>query len=201
MPRFENSERTKAAVTGIVLAGGRGQRMGGVDKGLAPMGSHTMVELVIARFAPQVDELLIIANRNLERYRGFGHRVLSDAIADFAGPLAGLHRGMLDAANELVCTVPCDSPFLPTDLVDRLRQPVVDGDDLAVATTGGRQQPVFCLARRSLLPGLEHYLASGERRFGGWYAGLKVAAVPFDDDTAFVNINTEADLRALDRPR
>lgn len=201
MSRSENRNSPGFAVTGIVLAGGRGQRMGGADKGLELLESRPMVEFVIARFAPQVDELLIVANRNLERYGSFGHRVVSDAIGDFAGPLAGLHRGMREAANELVCTVPCDSPFLPADLVTRLRMPVEAGADLAVATTGGRQQPVFCLTRRSLLPQLESYLASGQRRFDGWYAALRTVAVSFDNDTAFANINTAAELRAFDKPR
>ncbi len=199
MSRSENGNIPGFGVTGIVLAGGRGQRMGGADKGLELLGTRPMVELVIARFAPQVDELLVIANRNLERYGSFGHRVVSDAIGDFAGPLAGLHRGMCEAANDLVCTVPCDSPFLPTDLVERLRTPVTSGADLAVATTGGKQQPVFCLCRRSLLPQLEAYLASGQRRFDAWYAALRMVAVSFDDDAAFANINTAAELRAFDQ--
>lgn len=187
-------------MTGIVLAGGRGLRMGGVDKGLAMLGARPMVQWVIERFAPQVEDLLIVANRNADRYASFGHRVVPDTIADFAGPLAGLHRGMLEAATALVCTVPCDSPFLPTDLVSRLRIPVMAGADLAVAATDGRQQPVFCLCRRSLLPLLEDYLASGQRRFDRWYAGLRASTVMFDDAAAFANINTPEELRALDNP-
>lgn len=196
MSRTENTDRP--GVTGIVLAGGRGQRMGGVDKGLVLLGSRPMVQRVIERFAPQVDELLIVANRNADRYAGFGHRVVPDAITDFAGPLAGLHRGMLEATTELVCTVPCDSPFLPADLVSRLRTPVMAGADLAVAAADARQQPVFCLCRRSLLPQLEAYLASGQRRFDAWYGALRAATVVFEDAAAFANINTPDELRTLD---
>ena len=107
-------------VTGVVLAGGQGRRMGGVDKGLKILRGKPMVEWVIERIAPQVHEVLINANQNLERYAAFGHRVIPDEIAGYAGPLAGLHRGLTEAANELVATVPCDSPFLPRDLVARL---------------------------------------------------------------------------------
>lgn len=196
---MSNPENIETAVTGIILAGGRGQRMGGVDKGLAMLGDRTMVERVIERFGPQVDELLIVANRNLDRYGSFGHRVVTDAIGDFAGPLAGLHRGMSEARHALVCTVPCDSPFLPVDLVERLRTPVLQGADLAVASASGRTQPVFCLCRRSLLPGLESYLASGQRRFESWFAALATAAVSFDDDAAFANINTPEELRAQEK--
>ena len=108
------------AVTGIVLAGGQGSRMGGVDKGLQPFRGRPMVAHAIERLEPQVDELLINANRNTDDYGRFGHRVIADEIAGFAGPLAGFERGLTHAAGALVATVPCDSPFLPRDLVARL---------------------------------------------------------------------------------
>ena len=109
-------------VTGVVLAGGQGSRMGGVDKGLRPFRGKPMVQHAIERFAPQVDEVLINANRNREAYAGFGYPVIADEIEGFAGPLAGFERGLAHARGELVVTVPCDSPFLASDLVKRLRQ-------------------------------------------------------------------------------
>ena len=118
-------------VSGIVLAGGLGRRMGGVDKGLQPLRGKAMVEHVLARLAPQVDDIVINANQNLERYAAFGHRVVSDRVGGFAGPLAGLHAGLEAIAHPLAVTVPCDSPFLPADLVARLRGHL-GANDLAV---------------------------------------------------------------------
>ena len=124
MPRSEPETRIPkpgtAKITGVILAGGQGRRMGNVDKGLQPLRGKPMVAWVIERFAPQIDEVLINANQNLERYAALGHRVIPDEIAGYAGPLAGLHRGLTEAAFELVATVPCDSPFLPRDLIARL---------------------------------------------------------------------------------
>src|SRR2546423_15039216 len=108
-------------ISGVILAGGLGRRMGGVDKGLQPLHGRAMVKHVLARLAPQVDEIVINANQNLERYAAFGHRVVSDCISGFAGPLAGLHAGLGAISHPLAVTVPCDSPFLPSDLVTRLR--------------------------------------------------------------------------------
>src|SRR6266481_9527870 len=108
-------------VSGMVLAGELGRRMGGVDKGLQPLHGKAMVQHVLARLAPQVDEIVINANQNLERYGAFGHRVVSDRVGGFAGPLAGLHAGLEAISQPLAVTVPCDSPFLPADLVARLK--------------------------------------------------------------------------------
>jgi len=181
-------------VTGIVLAGGQGRRMGGVDKGLQLLRGQPMVAGVLARLAPQVNEILINANQNLDVYARFGHRVVPDAIGGFAGPLAGLHAGLGEAAHELVVTVPCDSPFLPLDLVSRLRGALKE-NDLAVAMTGDQPHPVFSLARRSVLDHLSRFLAAGGRKIDAWYSTLEVAEVPFDDEAdAFRNINTRAEL-------
>lgn len=187
-------------VTGIVLAGGQGSRMGGVDKGLQPFRGRPMVAHAIERFAPQVDELLINANRNVEEYARFGHRVIADEIAGFAGPLAGFERGLAHASGELVATVPCDSPFLPADLVARLRAALQEAQaDLAVAKTGDQAHPVFCLMRRSVHASLGAFLASGQRKIDRWYAALRVCEVPFDDEAeAFLNINTRAELAQLE---
>jgi len=183
-------------ITGVVLAGGQGSRMGGVDKGLQPFRGKPMVEHVIERLGPQVDEILINANRNVATYREFGHRVVSDAISGFAGPLAGFERGLANAAGELVATAPCDSPFLPADLVARLRAGMEQASaDLAVARTGDQPHPVFCLMRRTVHTSLREFLGSGQRKIDRWYTALKVVEVPFDDEEqAFMNINTRGEL-------
>ena len=187
-------------ITGVILAGGQGRRMGGVDKGLQPLRGRPMVAWVIERFAPQVDEVLVNANQNLERYAAFGHRLIPDAIQGYAGPLAGLHRGLTEAQHELVATVPCDSPFLPPDLVARLNAALErERAEIAVARTGKQPHPVFCLCRKRVLPGLTEFLAAGGRKIDAWYAKLKVVEVSFDDqEAAFSNINTEDELRAFE---
>jgi len=159
-----------------------------------------MVQWVIERFAPQVDEVLVNANQNLETYEAFGYRVIPDAIGGFAGPLAGLHRGLTEARHELVATVPCDSPFLPVDLVPRLRSALDSHSaDLAVARTGAQAHPVFCLCRRGVLESLTTFLESGGRKIDAWYASLNVVEVAFDDEPdAFSNINTEAERRSFE---
>ena len=188
-------------VTGLVLAGGEGRRMGGVDKGLQPFRGRPMVAHVVERLAPQVDELLINANRNPEAYARFGHRVIADEIPGFAGPLAGFERGLAHAAGDLVATVPCDSPFLPADLVARLRERLeAAGAELAVARTGAQPHPVFCLMRRTVLPSLQAFLAAGERKIDRWYSRLAVEEVAFDDEAdAFLNINTREELGNLEK--
>jgi molybdopterin-guanine dinucleotide biosynthesis protein A len=188
-------------VTGVVLAGGQGSRMGGVDKGLQEFRGRPMVAHAIERLAPQVDELLVNANRNVEAYARFGHRVVSDEIAGFAGPLAGFERALAHASGDLVATVPCDSPFLPPDLVSRLRAALEsNGADLAVAKTGSQAHPVFCVMRRSLHASLRDFLASGQRKIDRWYASHKVVEVAFDDEAdAFANVNTRAELEDLAR--
>ena len=181
-------------ISGIVLAGGLGRRMGGVDKGLQPLHGRAMIEHVLTRLAPQVDEIVINANQNLERYGAFGHRVVPDRVSGFAGPLAGLHAGLAAVSQPLAVTVPCDSPFLPSDLVARLRQHL-GGNDLAVAKTGDQPHPVFALVRRSVAGNLEAFLAGGGRKIDAWYASLKTVEVAFDDEAdAFRNINTLEEL-------
>jgi len=183
-------------VTGIVLAGGQGRRMGGVDKGLQLLHGRPMVAAVLARFAPQVDEILINANQNLDAYAAFGHRVVPDAIGGFAGPLAGLHAALGAASHPFVLTSPCDSPFLPLDLCARL-QTALGGNDLAVAKTGDQPHPVFSLVRASVLDHLSKFLSSGGRKIDAWYSTLKVIEVPFDDEAdAFRNINTREELNS-----
>lgn len=183
-------------VTGVVLAGGQGRRMGTVDKGLQLLHGKPMVAAVLARLAPQVDEILINANQNLDSYAGFGHRVVPDAIGGFAGPLAGLHAGLSAASHPFVLTVPCDSPFLPLDLFSRLNEKL-DGNDLAVAKTGDQAHPVFVLVRSAVRQNLEDFLSGGGRKIDAWYASLKVVEVQFDDEAdAFRNINTRDELNS-----
>lgn len=186
-------------VTGLILAGGLGRRMGGRDKGLQPFRGKPMAAWAIERLAPQVDVLLINANQNLAAYAAFGYPVVPDRIAGFAGPLAGLHTGLLACETPLLVTAPCDSPFLPEDLVARLRAALeAAGADLAVARTGTQPHPVFSLVRREVLDGLTAFLEAGGRKVDAWYAALKVAEVPFADEIAFANINTLDELNQLE---
>lgn len=183
-------------ITGLVLAGGQGRRMGNVDKGFVQLAGRPLVAHVIDRLVPQVATLVINANRSAERYAAFGYPVVADAIGGFAGPLAGLHAGLATAATPFVVTSPCDSPFLPADLVVRLSaafdaRPI----DIAVARTFDQPHPVFALVRRSVLPHLAQFLDGGGRKIDAWYASLAVVEVSFDDEAdAFRNINTPAEL-------
>ena len=187
-------------ITGVILAGGRGSRMGSVDKGLKPLRGKPMVQWVAERFAPQVTEVLINANQNIDKYQTLGYKVIPDAIGGFAGPLAGLHRGLSEASHDLVATAPCDSPFLPTDLIARLSEALESaGAELTVAKTGDQPHPVFCLCRKSVLASLTQFLDGGGRKIDAWYAKLKIVEVLFDDQaSAFSNINTEEELRAFE---
>jgi len=184
------------AVTGVVLAGGLGRRMGGVDKGLQPLGGKPMVAWVIERLSPQVDQLIINANQNADAYGRFGYSVVADRVPGFAGPLAGLHAGLAVAAHPLVVTAPCDSPFLPQDLVERLRAELLAADaELAVARTFEQAHPVFSLVRREVLGHLTAFLEGGGRKIYQWYAELRTVEVAFDDQAeAFSNINTPDEL-------
>lgn len=187
-------------ISGVILAGGLGRRMGGTDKGLQELRGRPMVDWVAERLGAQVDELLINANQNLDRYGALGFAVVPDRIAGFVGPLAGLHAALSAATHPLVVTAPCDSPFLPTDLVARLQAALEAADaELAVAKTFDQAQPVFCLCRREVLPHLTSFLEGGGRKIDFWYATLKVVEVSFDDEAdAFENINTRDELARFD---
>jgi len=186
----------------VVLAGGRGLRMGGIDKGWIELAGRPLIAHVLARFAPQVGEVLISANRNIERYASLGYTVITDDVpGDFSGPLAGLRAALSHARVDLVCSVPCDSPMLPVDLVARLREALqATGAQLAVARTSDRIHPVFALYRRELRSTLDAYLAAGERTVQAWQKRQRSVEVSFDDvPRAFENINTPADLERLQR--
>ena len=183
--------------TGLILAGGQGRRMGGVDKGLQPLRDRPMVEWVLERLQPQVADIVINANQHRDAYARYGHPVVGDEIGGFAGPLAGLHAGLKCTTRPFILTVPCDSPFLPNDLQARLHAASIAANaDLAVAKTGDRSHPVFALVRSSVLPHLETFLQGGGRKIDAWYATLNVIEVSFDDEAdAFSNINTRDELR------
>jgi molybdenum cofactor guanylyltransferase len=182
-------------ITGIVLAGGLGRRMGSVDKGLQLLHGKPMVEHVLARLTPQVEAVVINANQNRDVYARFGHPVVGDEVSGFAGPLAGLHAGMKAAQHPFVVTVPCDSPFLPADLVARLKASL-GGNDIAVAKTADQAHPVFALVRQDVRDNLERFLQGGGRKIDAWYGALRFVEVPFDDEAdAFRNINTVEELK------
>jgi molybdenum cofactor guanylyltransferase len=188
-------------VTGLILAGGMGRRMGGVDKGLTLLDGRPLAAHVIERLAPQVGTLLINANRNPEAYRAYGYPVLADRIDGFVGPLAGLHAGLAACATPLLVSSPCDSPFLPLDLVARLHEALHRADSqLAVPRTSDGLQPAFALVRREVLADLAAYLDAGGRRMQAWFQQLRLATVDFPDDAAFGNINTPEELAAVSRP-
>jgi molybdopterin-guanine dinucleotide biosynthesis protein A len=192
------------SVTGLILAGGKGSRMGGVDKGLQAFRGKRLVDHVYERLAPQVGGILINANQNHDEYRTFGVRVVSDAIGGFAGPLAGFHAGLSISKRPFLASVPCDSPFLPEDLVERLYAKLDEsGAELAVAKTGDQPHPVFSLMRRGVLDHLGDFLKAGGRKIDAWYATLAVVEVVFDDEAAaFSNINTLEELQTWeDAPR
>lgn len=191
-------------ITGLILAGGRGSRMGGVDKGLQTFRGAPMVLHVIMRLQPQVGALMINANQNMGPYEGFGLPVWPDQLAGFEGPLAGLQTGLAQCDTEYLVSAPCDSPFLPQDLVQRLGDALTaQGADLAVAVTGegeSRQpHPVFALMKSTLLPHLTLFLQGGGRKIDAWYRSLNAVEVVFPDESAFRNINTLEELRKFER--
>jgi molybdopterin-guanine dinucleotide biosynthesis protein A len=191
---------TQAPITAIILAGGRATRMGGTDKGLVELAGRPMIAHVLAALAPQVERVLINANRNQARYAEFGHPVIADLDDGFLGPLAGLAAGLQAATTPLVLTAPCDCPLLPTDLVARLRAALAAADaEIAVPFDGERMQPVFALVRRELAGSLAGYLAGGDRKIDRWFAQHRLAQADFSDrPETFVNVNDPAERAALE---
>ena len=189
---------TPERITGLVLAGGLGRRMGGVDKGLSLLDGEPLVEHIIRRLAPQVGRLIINANQNHDTYAGFGYPVVGDRIEGHAGPLAGLEAGLAACTTPYLLTVPCDSPFLPADLVSRLAACLTaHRASIAVARTGEQLHPVFSLIRSDELPELQAFISAGGRRMEAWLRRLRWVPCPFDDcPEAFANINTPDELRA-----
>ena len=196
----------KKDITGLILAGGRGSRMGGVDKGLqmhrgAPMAMHALL-----RLGPQVGDMMINANRNLSAYESMGAPVWPDTLPDHAGPLAGFLTGLERCETPYLMTVPCDSPLFPDDLVRRLADALeAAGAEIAMAATregvGAQErlqvQPVFCLMNVNLLESLMRFTQSGQRKIDKWTAQHRCVEVPFDDAAAFTNANTREELHKL----
>jgi len=188
-------------VTGVILAGGRATRMGGVDKGLVQIGGRPMIAWVVDTLRSQVADVLINANRNHDSYRGFGCDVVDDGDSEFRGPLAGMVSGMRAARTPYIAVVPCDSPLLHGSLVQRLHDAArASGAPIAAAHDGDRLQPVFALLSCELLDDLAGYLDDGERKIDRWYARHGYESVDFSDVAeSFANINAPDDKRALER--
>ncbi len=195
-------------ITGLILAGGRGSRMGGVDKGLQPYRGLPLALHALLRLAPQVGSVMINANRNLAAYESFGVPVWPDADPDYAGPLAGFLAGLERCETPYLVTVPCDTPAFPDDLVARLAAALQAEDaELAMVRTppssdgepdAHRLQPVFCLMRSALMESLLRFVQGGGRKIDRWTAQHRCAVVDFDDAAAFFNTNTLDELRQLE---
>jgi molybdopterin-guanine dinucleotide biosynthesis protein A len=196
-------------ITGIILAGGRGSRMGGVDKGLQNFNGMPMAMHTLMRLGPQVGEVMINANRNLSAYEAFGVPVWPDGTSDYPGPLAGFLTGLERCETPYLLTVPCDTPLFPADLVERLAEALErDNAEIAMAAAAEedgaiRAQPVFCLLRRELMESLVRFTQAGGRKIDAWTDTHETVVVAFDrpeDVQAFANANTLAELRKLERP-
>jgi molybdopterin-guanine dinucleotide biosynthesis protein A len=197
------------AVTGVILAGGRGSRMGGADKGLQNFRGMPLAMFTLMRLGPQVGEAMINANRNLAAYESFGVPVWPDSLSDYPGPLAGFLTGLERCETDYLVTVPCDSPLFPPDLVQRLGE-ALEREDADIAMAAAREddgqfraQPVFSLLRRELMESLVRFTHGGGRKIDAWTAQHKTVLVPFDrpgdDPGAFFNANTLAELHRLEQ--
>ena len=189
-------------ITGVVLAGGRGSRMGGIDKGLQGHLGIPLALHAVQRLSPQVGAVMVSANRHLETYASFGVPVWPDAMADHPGPLAGFLVGLEHCNTPYLVTVPCDTPNFPTDLVARLAAGLIAQDaQIAMAATrdgdSEHAQPVFCLMACNLKDSLSDFIASGQRQVERWAALHRCATVVFDDAAAFANANTAQELQRL----
>jgi molybdenum cofactor guanylyltransferase len=190
----------KENITAVILAGGRGRRFGGLDKGLIEYKHNPIIEHVINAVAPQVDNIMINANRSEETYANYGYPIINDELSGFQGPLAGFSTAMQHATNSYVLTLPCDGPFISADYVERMAAVFVDTPaELAVAHDGHRMQPVHALLPTALLGSLRRFLDTGERKIDRWYLKHTVALVDFSDSSdIFQNINTLEELHALE---
>lgn len=186
-------------ITGLVLAGGQGSRMGGIDKGLQSFRGQPLVQHALQRLSPQVHTTLVSANRHLDRYRSFGAPVLTDSLPGHAGPLAGFLAGLQHCRTEWLACVPCDSPMFPLDLVERLAHALrTQGGDIAIARTGTQLQPVFCLMKTHTADSLMRHLDAGGRRIERWCVEHGCVEVPFEEKAAFANANTLEELQKLE---
>ena len=187
----------KNNITAVILAGGRGSRLGGQDKGMLELNGRPLIEHILDAVKPQVKTVIINANRNHQFYAGYGYPVVSDDMTNFQGPLAGFAAALSACNTSFVMTLPCDGPSVPVDLAARLCKAIIDIEaELAVAHDGKRLQPVYALIPRSLLASLLTFLNAGDRKIDLWYSQHKVALADFSDVmNSFFNINTEKDRR------
>ena len=186
-------------VTGVILAGGRAQRMGGIDKGLVELLGKPMIAYVVERLRPQVGEIVINANRNLDDYRYWSQTVIKDSVGEYDGPLAGMASGLEVARTKYILACPCDSPLLASDLAKRMYLQCMEKQaEVAVASDGERLHPVFLLIHRTLLPSVLSFLAAGERKIDKWFAQHTTTIVDFSDKPeTFLNVNTLGDKEEL----
>ena len=194
---------TASHITVLVLAGGRGTRMGGVDKGLQLLHGKPLVQHVLERLAPQVGTLALNANRSQLHYARFGYPIWHDLESDYPGPLAGLQSGLAHCTTPFLASAPCDAPLIPYDLVAHLADAMaLAGAEAAFAVTVGQDRrqrhPVCSLLRTSAKSSLDTFLAAGERKMERWFATLHCVEVEFPEERAFCNINTGLDLRRLE---
>ncbi|QWD84870.1 molybdenum cofactor guanylyltransferase [Polynucleobacter asymbioticus] len=196
---------TSEQITGLILAGGRAQRMGGIDKGLIPFHGKALIESAISRLKPQVSTILINANRSITKYSHYGYPVLMDETPDFSGPLAGFSVGLKHCKTPYLLTSPCDSPLLPIDLAIRMATQLEDHDlELVFASSkedDGKiwSQPVFCLMKSGLKNSLDAFLSKGDLKIDRWFKELRSGTVVFENPQAFANVNTPEELAALEK--
>ena len=197
----KDSSVPQQQITAVILAGGLARRMSGQDKGLIEINGRAMIEHIIEALSPQVGSILINANRNLDQYGRYAFPVIEDLMGEFFGPLVGMASGMQATNTDYLLTVPCDSPFIPPVLAERLFHELQDKKaDISVAHDSTRMQPVFALLRKELLPSLMTYLEDGGRKIDTWYAEHRLARTDFSDwPDAFININTPDDKKSVEQ--
>ena len=192
-------------ITGLILAGGRAQRMGGIDKGLIPFHGKPLIESAISRLKPQVSTILINANRSITKYSHYGYPVLMDETPDFSGPLAGFAVGLKHCKTPYLLTSPCDSPLFPTDLAEKMAIEL-EGNHLELVFASSKEddgkiwsQPVFCLMKSNLQDSLHAFLSKGDLKIDRWFKELRSGTVVFEHSQAFANVNTPEELAALEK--
>ena len=191
-------------ITGLILAGGRAQRMGGIDKGLIPFHNKPLIESAIAKLKPQVQMIVINANRNITKYAGYGYPVIMDETPDFSGPLAGFSVGLKACKTPYLLTSPCDSPLLPNNLAELLSTEMERGDFQLVYASSKEAddkvwaQPVFCLMHANLQDSLTSFLLKGDLKIDRWFKELRSSTVIFNDPQVFANVNTPEELKSLE---
>lgn len=196
---------TSEHITGLILAGGRAQRMGGIDKGLIPFHGKPLIESAISRLKPQVSTILINANRSITKYAHYGYPVLMDETPDFSGPLAGFSVGLKHCKTPYLLTSPCDSPLLPEDLAQKMADEL-ESNNLELVFASSKEddgkiwsQPVFCLMKSSLKDSIDSFLSKGDLKIDRWFKELRSGTVVFENPQAFANVNTPEELAVLEK--